>query len=310
LRNSQSLWYFQKSFYSLNTVGDMTASEGFMAKAIATVPYDVYYRSMSEIGLLKLNAIVSQDQKVVKLEDIQKQFTDALPGVINAGLSATKADPTNYLNWISLGRVYETLVPYKIQGAYESAMSSYTEALRYNPKNPGILVMFARLAFTNNDLKTARNYVMQSINMKQNYLDAYFLLSQIEVADKNLKGAIDSVTAASIINPSDPSIFFQLGILKYNNRDVLGAIDALEKSLKLSPQYANAKYFLGLSYELNGEREKAIAQFSDLKASNPESKEVEAILTNLVAGKSIFENAQTKAPEKASKLPVKETTQQ
>ncbi|MEI6843188.1 MAG: tetratricopeptide repeat protein [bacterium] len=305
-KNSQSLWYFQKSSYALNTVGDVLLSETYMNKAISAMPYDVYYRALSEIELFKINKIVSQDPKQVKIEDIQKQFKDVLPLAINAGLSATNADDSNYLNWISLGRVYETVVPLKIQGAYESAQTAYGEALRRNPKNPTILAMFARLAVANNDLKSARNYILQAIQTKRNYVDAYFLLSQIEVADNNLKGAIDSVTAASVINPSDPNIFFQLGLLKYNNKDIPGAIEALEKAVSLSPQYANAKYFLGLSYEQAGQHEKAIQQFVDLKATNPDSAEVTAILSNLQAGKSLFSNVSNKVPEKSSKLPVKQ----
>jgi tetratricopeptide (TPR) repeat protein len=305
-KNSKSLWYFQKSSYALNTSGDITGSEGYMLKAIETVPYDVYYRALTEIRLAKLNAIASQDQKQTKLEDIQKQFSDALPDTISAGKAAVNADSKNYLNWISLGRIYETLVPYKIEGAYNSAQGAYTEALRYNPKNPGIMMLFARLAVANNDIKSARNFVMQAIQAKNNYLDAYFLLSQIEVADNNLRGAIDSVTAASIIDPTNSAVFFQLGLLKYNLKDFNGAIEALEKSIKLVPDYANAKYFLGLSYESVGEHEKAITQFTELKTTNPDNKELDAILENLVAGKPIFTDAKETKPEKASQLPVKE----
>ncbi len=306
-KNSQSLWYFQKAFHSLNTVGNVTESAVYLNKAIKSSPFDIYYRALSEVELIKISAIISQDSKKVKIEDIQKQFSDTLSVAISAGISAKNADQTNYLNWIALGKVYESIVPFKIQGAYESAKFSYDEALRYNPKNPGILVLYARLAAANDDLKAARNYALQAISVKQNYLDAYFLLSQIEVADKNLKGAIDSVTAASIIDPTNSAVFFQLGLLKYNLKDFDGAIVAFEKSISLVPDYANAKYFLGLSYESIAQHDKAIAQFRDLRKTNPESKEVEAILTNLEAGKPIFvDNAKAANPEKATKLPVKE----
>src|SRR6185369_2698474 len=51
LKNSQSLWYFQKSSYALNTAGDIGSSESYMLKAINAVPYDVYYRALSEIEI-------------------------------------------------------------------------------------------------------------------------------------------------------------------------------------------------------------------------------------------------------------------
>lgn len=308
LQNSRSLWYFQKSSYALNTTKDSKLSKEYMTKAIKAVPNDVYYRALSEIEIYRLNEILSQDPKVVKAEDIQKQFSDGLTAAITAGIAAKDADQANYLNWISLGRVYEAVsIPQlNVQGAYESAGFAYQEALRRNPKNPGILMLFARLAVNHNDLKTAEAYALQAVQAKNNYLDAYFLLSQIEVATQNIQGAINSVTAASIIDPTNPAIFFQLGLLKYNIGDWNGAITALEKATSMTPDYANAKYFLGLAYEITKQHDKAVTQFEDLAKTNPDSKEVVAILEALKAGKPIFSTPAETKPVKGSKLPVKE----
>jgi tetratricopeptide (TPR) repeat protein len=310
-KNSQSLWYFQKSSYALNTKGDSKESESYMLKAILAVPNDIYYRSLSEIYIVKLNEILSQDPKNVKQEELQKQFTDGLTSAITAAKTATDRDSSNYLNWVSLGRVYDAVsIPQLgVTGAYETAQLTYIEALKRNPKNPGILMLLARLAVNRNDLKQAEVYAQQAVAIKNNYLDAYFLLSQIEVANGNINGAIKSVTSASVIDPTNPAIFFQLGLLKYNQGDFAGAITALERATTMTPDYANAKFFLGLSYEVVKEHEKAIKQFEDLRVSNPDSKEVEAILTNLKAGKSIFTNQADSKPEKAKELPLKEKNQ-
>ncbi len=310
-RSSLSLWYFQKSSYALNTGNDSKASEEYMLKSILAVPNDIYYRSLSEIQIFKLNEILAQDPKTVKPEDIQKQFSDTLISAITSAKTATERDPSNYLNWVSLGRVYDavSLPALNINGAYETAQLTYIEALKRNPKNPGILMLLARLAVNRNDLAQAEGYATQAIQLKNNYLDAYFLLSQIEVANGNIAGAIKSVTSASVIDPTNPAIFFQLGLLKYNQGDFAGAIVALEKATTMTPDYANAKFFLGLSYEATKDREKALKQFEDLRVSNPDSKEVEAILTNLKEGKSIFTNAEDAKPEKGKELPIKEKVQ-
>jgi tetratricopeptide (TPR) repeat protein len=303
-KNSKSLWYFQKSSYAINTTKDISLAEQYILKAISTVSNDIYYRSLSEIEILKLNQILSQDPKVVKPEEIQKQFSDTLTSAIKAGIASKDADDTNYLNWIALGRVYEAVSSpeLKVEGAYESAQFAYEEALRHNPKNPGILILFSRLAIVKKDLKQAKNYVLQAIQAKRNYIDAYFLLSQIEVEDNNIKGAIDSVTAASIIDPTNAGIFFQLGLLKYSSSDWRGAIGDLLKAIEIIPNYANAKYFLGLSYERVGEHAKAITEFETLKTTNPENKEIETILTQLKDGKDIFKSTDIK--EKSKKLPI------
>lgn len=308
IKNSESVWYFQKSSYALNTQGDVTAAETYMKKAIASVPTDIYYRSLAQIELVKLSAILSQDTTKVKTEEIQKQFMATLPDAINAAIAARDRDPMNYLNWIALGQVYEAVVPLKIEGAYPSAQIAYNEALRRNPKNPGIVLLFSRLALDGGDLQNARQYALQAIQAKQNYLDAYYLLAQIEIADKNIKGALDSLTAATVLTPNDPALFFQIGVLKYNAQDFTGAAEALEKAVALTPAYANAKYFLGLSYEILGKHSAAIEQFKDLAAANPDNKEVADILAALQAGKSIFTSPQTAAASSGTQktLPVKE----
>ena len=307
-QNSISLWYFQKSSFALNTSNDSKLSGEYMMKAIDAVPNDVYYRSLSEIELYKLNEILALDPKKVKSEDIQKKFSDGLAAAIKAGIAAKDADPTNYLNWISLGRVYDAVsVPQlNVQGAYEGAGIAYGEALRRNPKNPGILVLFARLALNHNDLKTAEAYALQAIQAKGNYLDAYYLLTQIEVASQNIQAAIQSVTAASVIDPTNPAVFFQLGLLKYNIGDYVGAIQALEKATSMTPDYANAKYFLGLSYEITKQHDKAIAEFEDIVKTNPDNAEVKSILENLKAGNPIFKTPEETKPEKGDALPLKE----
>jgi tetratricopeptide (TPR) repeat protein len=306
--NFMSLWYFQKSYISLNTNGDAKSSEAYMLQAISKVKNDVYYRALSEIQLFKLNEILIQDPNKVDKALVQKQFNSVRSSATEAAQNAINTDPSNYLNYISMGRVWEALSSPQvtIAGSYEAAQTNYLKALEKNPKNPAILVMLAKLAVNHSDLKTAEKYTLDAISAKKNYLDAYFLLTQIEVASNNIKVAIDSTTAASIIDPTNPATFFQLGLLKYNVSDLNGAIQAFEKATSMTPDYANAKYFLGLSYELAKQHDKAIKQFEDLKVTNPDSVEVRDILANLKAGRPALYKAEEPKPEKGKKLPVKE----
>lgn len=308
-KNSESVWYFQKSSYALNTSKDIVASEDYMQQAISAVPHDINYRALTEIELTKLNAISMEDPKLIPAVTIQEQFRETLTNAIKAGLAATQVDPSNYLNWVALGNVYAAVsVPQlAVKGAYQSAMDAYSQALRRSPKDPSILLLFARLAVAQNDLTAATSYAEQAIQLKSNYLDAYFLLSQIEVANKDIKGAIAATLSASVINPTDPGIFFQLGLLRYNIADYAGAISALTQATKLTPDYANAKYFLGLSYDMVGEKDKAIGEFLDLRETNPDSTEIKTILENLLAGRPALSNAPNPKPEKGKTLPIKET---
>ncbi len=73
--------------------------------------------------------------------------------------------------------------------------------------------------------------------------------------------------------------------MRYDNKDFTGAAAAFEQAVALTPDYANAKYFLGLSYNQLNRKPQAIALFQDLVKTNPDNKEVALILTNLQAGK-------------------------
>ncbi len=307
-KNSKSLWYFQKSFHALNTLNKADLSESYMLRAIDLVPYDIYYRSLSEIELVRLNNLTNLDSKNIKTEEVQKQFGDILTNAIKAGQFAKEADPDNYLNWVSLGRVYEAVSSpnLNIKGAYENAEISYKEALQRNPKNPAILVTLSRLSASQNNLEKGRGYAIDAIKLKNNYLEAYFTLSQIEVDSGNIQEAISAVTASSVIDPTNPAVFFQLGFLKYIQGSFKEAIMSLEKATSMVKDYANAKYFLGLSYEAIGEHQKATKEFTDLSVTNPNNEGVKIILQNLKVGKPLFASTENPTPEKSKTLPVRE----
>ena len=111
-----------------------------------------------------------------------------------------------------------------------------------------------------------------------------------------------------VLTPQDPLIYFRLGLLKYDAKDFKGAVAAFEKSVSLVPVYANAKYFLGLSYAGAGDNAKALQIFEELKVENADNVELDSIIKNLKANKAPFAAAPTTTakPEKRKDLPVPE----
>jgi tetratricopeptide (TPR) repeat protein len=79
---------------------------------------------------------------------------------------------------------------------------------------------------------------------------------------------------------------------------------ALERAVALNPVYANARYFLGLSYSKLGKVKEAITQFEQISATNPDNSEVKTILSNLRAGKAPLPS--NDQPEKGKTPPVKD----
>ncbi|MFZ2769650.1 MAG: tetratricopeptide repeat protein, partial [Minisyncoccia bacterium] len=135
----------------------------------------------------------------------------------------------------------------------------------------------------------------------------YFLLTQIEIKDNNIDKAIKSAETTAILRPDNAGLFFQLGILKYSNKDYAGAIEALNYALKIIPDYANAKYYLGLSLDLAGRHDEAIVQFEDLVKTNPDNQAVIAVLANLKAGKDAFYKLNDAKPTGKTTPPITTT---
>ena len=100
----------------------------------------------------------------------------------------------------------------------------------------------------------------------------------------------------TLIRPNDPVTYFQLGLLQYQNRDFNNAINSFETALTRNGLYANAKYFLGLSYYEAKRVKDAIIQFEQLEQLNPDNQEIKFILNNLRGGNAPFFGASNNIP--------------
>ncbi len=286
-------------------VGNVEEAELNISRAADMIKSDEYYRALSEIKIQKIGQVITQKENVGQ-DVIRAQFQSALGDAISSARNAVEIDKTDYLNWLSLGKVYDAIVPLGIDGAYENAFSAYMNAVSLNPNSPFLQLTLARLELAKQNTSKAREYINKAIELKQNYTNAIFLLAQLDINEGDIDSAIKSVEKASLIAPNDTGVFFQLGFLKYKNKDYDGAISALERSVKLNPVYANAKYFLGLAYDKLGRKKDAIAQFKDVQLLNPDNDEVKNILENLNAGRGALESVASTAPEDREEPPIEE----
>ncbi len=300
---------FQSGVLVWNNEGNFDKAESYITKAVAVNDDAMYERALSQLGLIKLSSLLSQNASSSSQDVLRSNFQTLFSSALGHAQTAVALDGSDYQNWLALGQVYESVVPLKIQNAYESAASAYDKALTENPKGPAIFYTLARLEATQGNNSKAKQYVDEALQQKNNYTNAIYLLAQIQVNEGNLKDAITSVEAAATLAPNDSGTFFELGLLRYNNKDYAGAASALERAVAINPSYANAKYFLGLSYQKLGRVNDALAQFQDLKTTNPDNKEIDLIISNLTAGRDPFANATppiTNTPEKRKSPPVPE----
>ncbi|MFH1472879.1 MAG: tetratricopeptide repeat protein [bacterium] len=298
-----SAYHFQRAVVLSNTEGaSVDEVESEIVKATTLTPLDTYYRAISQVNVARAQAALNATEGTA--EENQQKLQSAISNSIASLQQATVVAPGNYENWLSLGSIYSSLVPapFSLDGAYEVAQSAYAEALKRNPTSPEIPLLLARLELDNGNLEGARTHINESISLKTDYADAYFLLTQLEISQNNVKEAIKSAETASFLSPNNAGIFLQLGLLKYTDKDWVGARDALNRALVIIPDYANAKYYLGLTLDKLGQNDKAVLLFQDLAKTNPDNQEVAQILDNLENGKDPLLNL----PSSASNLNQRE----
>jgi cytochrome c-type biogenesis protein CcmH/NrfG len=284
---------FQGSLVSANIDGNINEAQRKVQNAIKFGNNDRYYRLAADINLAKINQILSDQEKSV--EEKRVEFQTVLASAIGNVQKAIEIDGKNYQNLAMLGRVYGSVVPLGVEGAYESAKRAYDKALELNPHNPEIFLTLARLelARDSSDIAGAEEFIGKALEKKSNYTEAIFLLSQLQIQAGNIQNAISSVEAAAVIDPNNAVYLFQLGLLQTNVGDVQKAIFALEKAVEVNPQYSNAMYFLGINYFNDGRVADAIEQFEVILDLNPDNADVKAILENLRAGNDPFKGGQT-----------------
>lgn len=294
--------------YYLNTNPENVNSTNLI-NAVNIYPSDSNFRSL---GLYQRGEIAKLLQNADESDPtVPDRFRNLLTGALNSYRAAVNYDPNNYLNYYSEAELFKQLILVGVDGSYQEAVKKYQMAIEKNPLNPGIYLDWAQAAFFAGENEEAKRLINKSLELKPNFANAAFLLSQIQVDEGNVEEAIRSVSLATQVNPTNANLFFQLGLLQYNQQNYTGAITDLENAVIRSPLFSNAKYFLGLSYERVGRTEDAIAQFEDLVVLNPENEEVKLILENLKSGNSVlFEDEQPpldEAPENRDDLPLEET---
>lgn len=257
---------------------------------------------LAQLGIIKLREVVQTDPKS---EGYRENLQKAIEGVILPARAALETNPNNYNNHVFLGNIYEQLSPLGIDGAYEAALTSYRAARELNPTDPSIPLRMARAAFGADKSEDAKKFAEESLALKRNYTDAYYLLSQIAIKDGNVEQAIATTESAAILAPNNPGILFQLGVLQYSTKEYKKAAQIFARAINLNPNYANALYYLGLSTAQLGDNKTALAAFKRVAKLNPENEDIKKIVTSLESGQ-----LQTpKAPEASAITPVSETSQ-
>ena len=308
-----SIIYYSKSLNSDNTSLDsLTKSERMLRNAIVLDKNDIYYRSLSQVYISQIGVLVND--KTLSADVLKSDLQALVTSAQEAATLAVNQNPKQYLNYVNLGDVYSSFVPLSIATSYENAMAAYNKASGLAPNNPSIYLSKASLEFLNKNNTEARKYIAQALELKSNYTDAIFFLAQIEMNEGNLSEAINQAERAGDLSPDDPTVFFRLGLLRYNNSDYSGSVSAFEKAVILDNTYLNARYFLAQSYGKVGRTSDAMAQYKILDQLLPNNQTIKDAMNSLstptlpavIQTPDTINKTTTKTPTKKIKPPLPE----
>jgi tetratricopeptide (TPR) repeat protein len=298
---------FERASSQFNKDGDLAQVEAKIFNAYFIYGSDMYTRALTEIGLLKINQII--ENKQLTQEQAIEQFRGVLESTMGYANASISYDTQSYLNRISLLNVYKNLIPIGVDEAKDEAIKLIDSTSQITPQNPTLFLEKARVHTLVKEYDLAIEEIKKAIEAKPNYIDAVFLLSQIQVEKGEIDQAIQSIQMGIQVDKGNSNLRFQLGLLYYNQQKFNDAVSAFESAIKISPTFANAKYFLGLSYYKNNRTGDAVKVFEDLNTQVPNNQEVQLILNNLKSGLDPFTGAQPpldNTPEAREELPLED----
>src|SRR3989344_1434916 len=314
--------YFGKAI-TASGKGDNEATIGNLNRAAEFWKYDErYFQSLAQATFFKLNALLMD--KSTAQDVLRAQFQNITTNSIIFAQKAAALNSQNPFDGVLLGSIYENLIPFT-NGAADFALSSYGRAAALDPKNPSNHFMLGRVYISLADLALARqsaeeagvNLEKSAVNLeraialKQDYAPARFLIVQVYDRQGKLPEAVKRAEDLVMLNNTDVGALFQLGFLYYKAGRFDDSKIVFERTVELSPNYSNARYFLGLIYDREpAGKAKAIEQFVKIGELNPDNAEVKQIIANLKAGKAALMGIAppAPAPQNRAEAPVSEKT--
>ena len=277
-------YQFNQSISTIEPGDSLEGLEAEILNAYQTVQNDAFLRQLTFYQLLQLQSL----QNVSSPTEVERQaFERAAAQGVASGQAAVEADNTDPQSWILLGRVYSVLSAVGVSEAGDRARDAFMNARNYEPLNPAIPLLEAQLASQSGDLAEARRLAEESVRLRNFNTDALFFLTQIDITEGKVDQAISRTVDIISLEPQNPARYYQLGLLLAEQNRIAEATLAFEQAVGLDSQYANARYFLALSYLEQGETVGALEQLRVVSELNPDNEEIKQIISNLENGEDL-----------------------
>jgi arylsulfatase A-like enzyme/cytochrome c-type biogenesis protein CcmH/NrfG len=159
------------------------------------------------------------------------------------------------------------------------------DILRADPANPQANVRLGYVLMESNRCAEATTRFAAAIEGHLPSADAHLGLAGCQIAAKNSPAAEQTLRAAQKIEPDNPVVTANLGLVLSDRGQAALAIPELQRALTLDPDLHQARFALALALARAGRRTEAAEQASELlrrlPADAPQRPEVERLLSAL-----------------------------
>ncbi len=153
------------------------------------------------------------------------------------------------------------------------AINAFKKAFDLEPSNPVIATNLGQALFKAKEYEQSIYYFTEALRLKSDYnLAELGLAKSLSAEGKSEESLIILKKLAK--NTKDPNIYYELGLLYFNDDKFEEAQTAFSSAVTLSPLYANALYGLALTLEKTGEIEQAQYYYKKVQRLNPENQEI------------------------------------
>ena len=307
---------FKRGLNASARENNLEKSSEMLSMAARLNPFnDLYLRTLAQSALLRVNQEFNKSQSVQRDDQIRILTAAA----IDVAKESTNFGPLEVENWTQRAAIYRAVMTYT-SGAEQWVVDCYKKAIELEPNNPFYHLELGRSRLLSADLlagavqsdaakkvqresyiKEAQEAFNRAIALKSDYAPALFQLAIVYDNLGKTDEAIAKMEQTKNYYSQDTGIAFQLGVLHYKKKNWSSAQAEFERAIILDENYSNARYFLGLIYDRNNEKKKAIKEFEKIESLNPENQEIKNILANLRAGKAALAGI-----ESSSGLPIEE----
>lgn len=293
---SAGLFYLAGRFYLADMAFKRSLTENEksiteLEKVVNLNKYRIEYRG--ELSRAYLNDAWAEANRATEERDFGL-LQNLVSGSVEQAKAAIALSPGVVSAWGNLGTIYRDARGL-VNGTLPFALEAFAKASELEPTNPLFFRELCRLNLISEgkDWDETIGLCQKAIELKPNYLDAHVQLAlafeqkgDLEEALKQMQAVLDKLKGVSFQRGSNlagaaTEVYFQLGRLHFNLNQIDDAIQMFEQSVVINPQYANAHYGLGMSYQSADRLNDALIQFRLVNQLVPDNEKAQAAIQQI-----------------------------